>query len=55
MHRWLSRVRLLHWKAHPAKLHHAATHVDREDDPATGKAGTQASKLEKETAKGVRN
>ena len=26
----------LHWKAHPAKLHHAAAHADRADDPAPG-------------------
>ena len=32
----LSIVRRPHWKAPPAKLHHAATGVDREDDPAPG-------------------
>lgn len=36
VHRWLSRVRRPHLKAPPAKLHHAATDVDREDDPAPG-------------------
>ena len=34
--RCLSRVRRPHWKAPPAKLHHAAAHADREDDPAPG-------------------
>ena len=36
MHRRFSRVRRPHLKALPAKPHHAATDVDREDDPAPG-------------------
>lgn len=29
-------MRRPHWKAPPAKLHHAAAIADREDDPAPG-------------------
>ncbi len=36
VHRWFSRVRRPHLKAPPARLHHAATDVDREDNPAPG-------------------
>jgi hypothetical protein len=32
----MSGVRRLHWNIWPAKAHHAAADVDREDDPAPG-------------------